>query len=148
MLKRLVAGFVGIALLAGTMLTVAAAQDKKDSPKDKKTTAKDGTEIKGKITKVDLDKKTFTIETADGKKLDFTVTDDVKFVGPRGGPSKEGIKDDRFKVGNEVKLVTDAGGKTLKEVHLPVRKKGGDKGDEKPKDKKAKTDDKPKDKSQ
>jgi hypothetical protein len=143
----MVAVFVGTLLLAGTMLTVAVAQEKKDSAKEKKATAKDGMEIKGKVTKVDAEKKTFTIETEDGKKLDFKVGDDVKFIGPRGGPSKEGIKDDRFKVGNEVKLVTDAGGKTLKEVHLPVRKKGGTKGDDKPKDKKATTDDKAKDKS-
>src|SRR5262249_17263012 len=146
MLKRLLAAFIATAVLAGAVMT-AAAQDKKDSAKDKKATTKEGTEIKGKITKLDTDKKTFTIETDDGKKLDFKVGDDVKFLGPRGGASKEGIKDDRFKVGNEVKLVTDAGGKTLKEVHLPVRKKGGTKGEDKAKDKKAAPDDKAKDKS-
>jgi hypothetical protein len=147
MLKRLIVVLIGTAALAGTMLT-AGAQEKKDSAKDKKAATKDGKEIKGKVTKVDVDKMTFTIESEDGKKLDFKVGDDVKFIGPRGGPSKEGIKDDRFKVGNEVKLVMDASGKTLKEVHLPVRKKGGTKGDDKPKDKKATTDDKTKDKNQ
>lgn len=141
MLKRLLVVLIGTAALAGTMMT-AAAQEKKDSAKDKKAASKDGKEIKGKLTKVDVDKMTFTVETEDGKKLDFKVTDDVKFVGPRGGPSKEGIKDDRMKIGNEVKLVTDASGKTLKEVHLPIRRKG----DDKPKDKKSTTEDKPKDK--
>jgi hypothetical protein len=147
MFKRMLVVLIGTAALAGTMLT-AAAQEKKDSAKDKKATAKEGTEIKGKITKLDVDKKTFTVETDDGRKLDFKIGDDVKYVGPRGGASKEGIKDDRFKVGNEVKLVTDAGGKTLKEVHLPVRKKGADKGTETAKDKKTTTDDKGKDKKQ
>src|SRR5262249_49344816 len=147
MLKRLIVVLIGTAALAGAMLTTAVAQEKKDSAKDKKATTKEGTEIKGKITKLDVDKKTFTIETDDGKKLDFKVGDDVKFLGPPGGASKDVVKDDRFKVGNEVKLVTEAGGKTLKEVHLPVRKKGGTKGEDKAKDKKAAPDDKAKDKS-
>jgi len=132
MLRRLVTGLVGAAVLAGSMLAVATAQDaKKDAPKDKKADTK---EIKGKITKVDADKMTLSIETDDGKKLDFKVDKGVEFIGPRGGLSKEGIKDDRVKVGAEVKLVTDASGKTLKEVHLPVRK-GGDKGKAKAADK-------------
>jgi hypothetical protein len=126
MLRRLVVGLVGAVVLTGSLLTVAAAQDaKKDTAKDKKADTKDakkdGKEIKGKITKVDVDKMTFSVETEDGKKMDFTVDKSVQFIGPRGGLSKMGIKDDRVKVGAQVKLVMDATGKNLKEVHLPTR---------------------------
>jgi len=138
MLRRLLAGLVGAVVLAGSLLTVAAAQEaKKDGAKDAKkdSAKKDGKEISGKITKLDVDKMSFTIKTEDGKSLDFKVDDDVKFLGPRGGPSKMGIKDERFKVGAEVKLTLDASGKTLKEVHLPRRTGGNDKGKTKDKDK-------------
>ena len=128
MLRRLAVALVGAVVLAGSLLTVATAQDaKKDAPKDKKADTK---EIKGKITKVDANKMTLSIETEDGKKLDFKVDDDVKFIGPRGGVSKMGIKDDRVKVGAQVTLMTDATGKVLKEVHLP-RRAGGDTGKDK-----------------
>lgn len=131
MLRRLVPRLVGAVVLAGSLLTVATAQDaKKDAPKDKKADTK---EIKGKITKVDVDKMTLSIETADGKKMDFTVDKTVEFIGPRGGVSKKGIKDERVKVGAQVTLTTDATGKTLKEVHLP--RQGGDKGKDKAADK-------------
>jgi hypothetical protein len=132
MLRRLVAGSVGIVVLAGSLLTVAAAQDaKKDTGKDKKADAKESKEIKGKISKIDLDKMMLTVETDDGRKLDFKVTDDVKFIGPNGGVSKSGIKDDRVKTGAQVSLTTDASGKTLKEVRLPRRTGGGAKGKDK-----------------
>jgi preprotein translocase subunit YajC len=129
MLRRFGVGLVGAIVLTGSLLTMAAAQDaKKDSgtakSSGKGTAAADTKEIKGKVTKVDADKGTFSIETDDGKKLDFKVDDKVKFVGPRGGPSKQGIKDDRFKVGAQVTLTTDASGKVLQQVKLPVRTKG------------------------
>jgi len=128
-MRSLAAGLVGAVVLTGSLLTVAAAQDtKKDKAKD---APKDAKEITGKITKVDADKMTFSIKTDDGKTMDFKVDDDVKFIGPRGGVSKMGIKDDRVKVGAEVKLTMDATGKTLKEVHLPRRGGGTDKGKDK-----------------
>lgn len=128
MARRLVVGLVGIVVFAGSLITVAAQDAKKDAAKDKKATTKEGKEIKGKITKVDIDKMTISVETDDGKKLDFKVDDDVKFIGPNKGVSKQGIKDDRVKTGAQVTLVTDASGKTLKEVHLPRRDGGGGKG--------------------
>jgi hypothetical protein len=141
MLRRLVAGVVGAVVLTGSLLTLAAAQDaKKDGAKDKKADAKETKEIKGKITKVDVDKMSLSIETEDGKKLDFKVDDDVKFIGPNEGVSKLGIKDDRVKVGAQVTLTTDATGKALKEVHLPRRGAATDKS--KDKDKKASDKDK------
>ena len=130
MLRRLVAGLVGAVVLAGSLFTVAAAQEaKKDGAKDDKK------EIKGKITKIDVDKMTFSIKTSDGKEMDFTVDKDVQFIGPMGGKRKEGIKDKQFKLGSEVSLVMDATGKNLKEVHLPRAKPGSDKGKDKDKEK-------------
>src|SRR5262249_48801533 len=59
-MRRLGAGLVGAVVLAGSLLTVAAAQDtKKDKAKD---APKDAKEITGKITKVDADKMTFSIK--------------------------------------------------------------------------------------
>ena len=121
MLMRLMAGLLSAVVLAAAMLTAASAQDakkEKDVAKEKKTD-KDTKEIKGKVIKVDVDKMTFTVETEDGKKLDFKADDDVKWLGPQGGVHKQGIKDERFKIGAKVSVVTDASGKTVKEVHLP-----------------------------
>jgi hypothetical protein len=129
MVRRLVVGLVGIIVFAGSLLTVAAQDAKKDGGKE--TKAKDSKGIKAKISKVDIDKMTISVETEDGKKHDFKVDDDVKFIGPNGGLSKQGIKDDRVKAGAQVTLVTDASGKTLKEVHLPRRGGGGGKGKDK-----------------
>ena len=83
---------------------------------------KDGNEIVGKLTKLDVDKKTFTIETEDGKKHDLTIGDDTEFLGPRGGKSDKGIKDDRFVVGHEIKVTTSGNGKVVEEIRLPYRK--------------------------
>jgi hypothetical protein len=79
-------------------------------------------EVKGKLVKVDLKKKTLTVETDDGKKV-YTVNDDTKFLGPKGGVSDAGLKDDRLKAGAELKLVIAGNNRTVREVHLPERKK-------------------------
>jgi predicted RNA-binding protein len=78
-------------------------------------------EVKGTVVKVDLDKKTLTVKTEDGEKT-YDINDDTKFLGPKGGVSKEGIKDDRLTKGAEVKLVIAGNNKTAREVHLPERK--------------------------
>ena len=82
-------------------------------------TAADAPGTKGKIVKVDAEHKTILVTTDDGKKLEVQVGDGTKFVGPRGGVSKQGLKDDRLAVGAEVRLVVS--GKEAKEVHLPYR---------------------------
>jgi hypothetical protein len=79
-------------------------------------------EIKGKVVKVDTKKNTLTVNTLDGKKV-YTINDDTKFVGPRGGVSEDGIKDDRLKVGAEVTLVVAGNNKTVREVRLPMRER-------------------------
>ncbi|HYT88058.1 MAG TPA: hypothetical protein VEL76_05010 [Gemmataceae bacterium] len=84
---------------------------------------KDGKEVVGKIKEVQLAKKAFTITLESGKERTFLVNDDTRFVGPKGGVSAEGLKDDRMVKGNEVKVVPAADNKTAKEVKLPIRKK-------------------------
>ena len=79
-------------------------------------------EVKGKVVKVDAKKNTITVNTLDGKKV-YTVSDDTKFVGPRGGASDDGIKDDRLKVGAEITLVIAGNNRTVREVRLPLREK-------------------------
>jgi hypothetical protein len=78
-------------------------------------------EIKCKIVKVDVKKKVLTVMTEDGKK-DYDVNDDTKFIGPKGGVSDQGIKDDRLAKGAEVTLVVAGNNRTIREVHLPERK--------------------------
>jgi hypothetical protein len=79
-------------------------------------------ELKGKVVKVDVAKKTLTVQTKDGKKV-YEINDDTKFLGPKGGVSDLGIRDDRLTAGAEVKLVVAGNNRTLREVHLPARKK-------------------------
>src|SRR5262249_10626811 len=121
---------------------VLAAQEK--TGKGDKTGTGDG--IKARVDKVDHDKKTISVTTSGGKKLDLSVTKDTKFYGPRKGKSR--FKDKRLKAGIEVTIVYD--GKTLKSLTLPsTKRKPKDKGktkDKKDKKKGKKDKDKEKDK--
>ncbi len=102
MLRHSIAVLVALLVLAGSAL----AADK---------------EVKGKIVKVDVTKMVITVDTEDGKK-DYDVNKDTKFIGPKGGVSDKGIEDDRLEKGAEVKLVVAGNNRTLREVHLPMRK--------------------------
>jgi hypothetical protein len=113
MLRKPVLVVLGLLLAAG----LVAAQDK--AKKDDKDTSKI---ISGKVTKVDATKMTVSVTTDDGKKMDLTVTDDTKIVGPRGGVSKDRLKDDRLHVGAEIKIMMD--GKKVTQIQLPMRKPG------------------------
>jgi predicted RNA-binding protein len=115
MLHRSIASALGVALLG--MALVATAADK-DKSKDVKA---EGKEVKGEITKIDKDKMTFRLKTDDGKTADYKVEEATKFLGPKGGESKEGSKDDRFVVGAPVTLVLSKDGKKVQEIHLPNR---------------------------
>jgi hypothetical protein len=79
-------------------------------------------EVKGKVVKVDAGKHTITVQTDDGKKT-YSVNDDTKFLGPKGGKSDAGIKDDRLIKGAEITLVIAGNNRTAREVHLPERVK-------------------------
>ncbi|HEV3237437.1 MAG TPA: hypothetical protein VGZ25_10640 [Gemmataceae bacterium] len=78
-------------------------------------------EVTGKLVSVDAKKMVLTVTTENGKK-DYDVNDDTKFIGPKGGKSDKGIKDDRLVKGAELKLIVAGNNKTLREVHLPERK--------------------------
>jgi len=95
------------------MALIASAADK-----DGKTVGK---EVKGEIAKIDKDKMTFKLKTEDGKTVEYKIEDATKFLGPKGGESKEGVKDDRFIVGAPVTLVLSKDGKKVQEIHLPNR---------------------------
>ena len=84
-------------------------------------------EVKCTLVKVDLKKKVLTVKTEDGKEHRYDVGDATKFIGPRGGVSDQGIKDDRLAEGAELKLVIAGNNRTLHEVHLPQRKSDKDK---------------------
>jgi len=78
-------------------------------------------EVTGKLVSVDAKKMVLTVKTDDGNK-NYDVNDDTKFIGPKGGKSDKGIKDDRLVKGVELKLIVAGNNKTLREVHLPERK--------------------------
>lgn len=135
--RRILVALTAFMLLAASQFAAGQDKAKDKDAKDKKEPAK---EVKGtavKVVKLDRDKRTAVVQGSDGNLATIKIGDDVQFIGPRGGVSKEGIKDDRFAVGAEVRLVMGDGKKTVKEVHLPVRK-GEDKDKKDGKDKKDK----------
>jgi hypothetical protein len=81
-----------------------------------------GDAIRGTIVGVDPASNTITIEV-NGRKMDYAVDKSTQFIGPKGGVSHRGIKDDRVVEGAPVSFVVS--GKTLKEVHLPYRNQIG-----------------------
>jgi hypothetical protein len=99
MMRRTLAGIVALLLMAG----LAFAADK---------------EIKGKVVKVDRNKSMLTVQTEDGVKT-YTVNDETKFIGPQGGVSEAGLKDERLVKGAEVTLIIAGNNRTVREVHLP-----------------------------
>lgn len=80
-------------------------------------------EVKGTVVKVDLKEKQIVVKTEDGEKT-YDVNDETKFLGPKGGLSDAGLKDDRLAKGTEIKLVIAGNNKTAREIHMPERKKG------------------------
>ncbi len=102
MLRHSIAVFVALLVLAG----IAWAEDK---------------EVKGTIVKVDVKSNVIIVKTEDGNKT-YDVNKDTKFIGPKGGVSDKGIEDDRLEKGAEVKLIVAGNNRTLREVHLPMRK--------------------------
>jgi hypothetical protein len=78
-------------------------------------------ELTAKLVKVDVKNNVLTVKTDDGEK-NYDVNDETKFLGPKGGISDKGIKDDRLVAGAQLKLVIAGNNRTLREVHLPERK--------------------------
>jgi len=76
---------------------------------------------KATLVKVDVKKKLLVVKIGDDKK-EYTTDAKTKFLGPKGGLSDAGIKDDRLKPGASIELVVAANNKTVREVHLPERR--------------------------
>jgi hypothetical protein len=72
--------------------------------------------IEGKVKMVDVENKTLTIVTDDGRSRTFTVTDETMMAGPRGGKVRRHLKDPRFHEGFPVTIVAE--GNMATEVHL------------------------------
>jgi hypothetical protein len=85
------------------------------------TAAKPVDGVEARITAVDQARRHLTVELKSGGKKDLTVMEETEFIGPRGGVSDKGIKDDRVVPGADVTLVFVQSGRVLKEVHLPYR---------------------------
>jgi hypothetical protein len=110
MLRR---AFLGLsAILALSLVLGGASADDNDK------------QVKGTFVKADLKASTLTVKTLPDK-IDKTydVNDKTKFIGPKGGMSDAGLKDDRLVAGAELSLVIAANNRTCREVHLPERKK-------------------------
>jgi len=81
---------------------------------DQKTEIKGG--IEGKVKKVDVDGKTLTITTTQGRDRTFSITNETTMLGPRGGKVRRRLHDPRFHEGLAVTIVAD--GSAATEVHL------------------------------
>ncbi len=84
-------------------------------------------EVMCTVVKVDVAKKVITVKTDDGMEHNYDVIDATKFIGPKGGASDKGIKDDRLVKGAQLTLMVAANNRSLHEVHLPERKGAKDK---------------------
>jgi hypothetical protein len=73
------------------------------------------------LIKVELRKKLLVVKVGDEKK-EYSIDAKTKFIGPKGGLSDAGIKDDRLKPGAALELVIAGNNRTVREVHLPERK--------------------------
>jgi hypothetical protein len=89
---------------------------------DQKTEIKGG--IEAKVKKVDVDAKTLTVTTEQGRVRTFTINDETTMVGPRGGKVRRRLKDPRFYEGMSVTIVAE--GNTATEVHLGYQHRDGD----------------------
>jgi FlaG/FlaF family flagellin (archaellin) len=103
MIRHAVPGLAALFLIVGT----ASAADK---------------EVKGTVVKVDLKQSTLVVKTEDGEKT-YDVNDQTKFLGPKGGVSDAGLKDDRLAPGTEITLLIAGNNRTAHEVRMPERKK-------------------------
>jgi hypothetical protein len=101
MLRRFATTLFAFLLIAGTVL----AADKT---------------FNATLIKVDVKKKVLIVKVEDEKK-EYVIDAKTKFLGPKGGLSDDGIKDDRLKPGAALELVIAGNNKTVREVHLPKR---------------------------
>jgi hypothetical protein len=79
-------------------------------------------EVKCKLVKVDAKNMVLVVVNEDGKTINYDVNEDTKFLGPKGGVSEAGMKDDRLTKDAELTLLVAGNNRTLREVRLPERK--------------------------
>jgi hypothetical protein len=99
-------------------------KDKKDKKEKKEPPKVELKSVAGEVTIVDVLKGTITVGIEGGKSQTFTVNDDTKFVGPKGGSrglGKPGMKDETMTKGAAVRVVFAQDEKVALEVHLPAR---------------------------
>lgn len=84
-------------------------------------------EVKCTLVNVDAKNNVITVKAEDGTEHRYDVNSETKFIGPKGGVSDQGIKDDRLTKGAALTLIIAGNNKTAREVHLPERKSGKDK---------------------
>jgi hypothetical protein len=121
------ARILGLATLAVVLCTFSidaggGAKDK--DAKDKKVDTKKVADVTGAVKSVDKKEGSFTI-VIDKKDRKFMVTDETKFVGPKGGKrgtGKEGLSDDCMDPGYELRVVPAKDATKAAEVHFPNRK--------------------------
>src|SRR5262249_26752666 len=107
---------------AGTAATMpGAARTTKAQGPVHHTAAKPVDGVEARILSADRAARHTTVQVKTGKRQDLAITEDTEFIGPRGGLSDKGIKDDRVTAGADVTLVFMQCGRVLKEVHLPYR---------------------------
>jgi hypothetical protein len=106
MWRTITAVVLGVAIGSAGLLAVSAD--------DSKTEIKGG--IEGKVKRVDVEAKTLTITTTQGRERTFTITDDTTMVGPRGGKVRRRLHDPRFQDGMPLTIVAD--GTKATEIHL------------------------------
>ena len=91
---------------------------KTPAPKsDKKEAEEDDNEFPGKVKSVDLAKHMLVITLLNGKDRSFLLPGDVK-VTVNGHASRRGLSDAALKVGNSLTVVTETGGRKVKEVKV------------------------------
>ena len=104
----------------------AADTAKKDSKTAAKTATKAGTgkkdeeddddeEFPGKVKRVDPTKRLLVITLLNGKDRSYLLSKDVKIL-VKGTASKQGLQDPMLKPGIPVAIITEAGGRKVKEV--------------------------------
>jgi hypothetical protein len=84
---------------------------KKDDDED------DDQEFPGKIKSVDPSKRMLVITLLNGKDRSFLLSKEVKII-VKGKPSKEGLQNSMIKPGIPITVITDEGGRKVKEVEV------------------------------
>jgi hypothetical protein len=120
MMRLLLPALLGLSLVCGN-----ASAQKDDVKKDAPKVGAKGQDVK--VKSVDPKTNTLIVTTSQGKTLTFKVDRSVDIVGPRGGKSEDGLKDERLSAGSEITLFLAADMKTLKQIKLGFRKKAPEK---------------------